>query len=42
MLPTGLYLLWRASSDKAIINIDSIFEDLKNKLIKQKDETKHN
>ena len=42
MLPIGLYLLWRASSDKAIINIDSIFEDLKNKLIKQKNETKHN
>ena len=36
MLPLGIYLLNRASSDKSIINIDDIFEGLKNKLIKNK------
>jgi lipopolysaccharide export system permease protein len=35
MLPLGIYLLNRASSDKSIINIDDIFEGLKNKLIKK-------
>ena len=33
MLPIALYLLKRASSDKSILNVDSIFEELKNKLI---------
>ena len=42
MFPIGLYLLWRDSSDKAILNIDSIFDDLKSFIIKQKDEIKHN
>ena len=36
MLPLGIYLLNRASSDKSIINIEDIFEGLKNKLIKNK------
>ena len=36
MLPIGIYLLKRASSDKSLLNIDNIFEELKNKLIKIK------
>ena len=36
MLPLGIYLLKRASSDKSLLNIDNIFEELKNKLIKFK------
>ena len=36
MFPIGIYLLKRASSDKSILNIDNIFEDLKRKLIKTK------
>ena len=29
MLPIGIYLMIRASSDKSIINIDNIFEEIK-------------
>ena len=36
MFPIGIYLLKRASSDKSILNIDNIFEDLKRTLIKTK------
>jgi len=36
MLPIGLYLLKRASSDKSILNIDNIFASLKSKFIKEK------
>ena len=36
MLPLGIYFLKQASSDKSLLNIDNIFEELKNKLIKIK------
>tara|TARA_B100000989_G_scaffold114313_1_gene83943 strand:- start:59 stop:703 length:645 start_codon:yes stop_codon:yes gene_type:complete len=36
MLPIGLYLLKRASSDKSILNIDNIFASLKSKFVKEK------
>ena len=36
MLPIGIYLLKRASSDKSILNIDNIFANLKSKFIKEK------
>ena len=36
MLPIGIYLLKRASSDKSVINIDNIFAILKSKFVKEK------
>ncbi len=36
MLPIGIYLLKKASSDKSILNIDSIFTTIKSKFIKSK------
>ena len=36
MLPIGIYLLKRASSDKSILNIDNIFAILKSKFVKEK------
>jgi len=36
MLPIGIYLLKRASSDKSVLNIDNIFAILKSKFVKEK------
>ncbi len=36
MLPIGIYLLKRASSDKSVLNIDNIFASLKSKFVKEK------